>query len=93
MDPISTWLINQGPAGIVALALVFVFRAKETQAREYQTELKALHEKHRAEMDVLIERHLIRSEKWADKGQALAEKLTRRRSRTMVGMGTEGDET
>lgn len=95
MDPITTWLINQGPAGIVGLALVFVFRAKEAQADKYQAQLQAINDQHRKDLEVMIERHNLRSEKWIEKMHALAEKLAgkRTRSKTIVGLGEEGDTT
>jgi predicted metallo-beta-lactamase superfamily hydrolase len=87
MEPLVTLLLNQGPTGILAVAVLMLWRANQAQAKEHQTEIRRLYEEQRT----LVERHIIRSEKWADKGQAIAEKLSARRRRH-TGVVTEGED-
>lgn len=84
MDPIVTWLLTQGPTGIMAVVVMMLWRENKRLNEARITE----GERHREEMNVLIERHLIRSEKWADKGTAIAEKLAGRHRRLTA---VEGD--
>lgn len=95
MDPITTWLLAQGPAGILAVAIIVLYRSGQTQAKDHAVELKELHKAHKAELEIVVERHRITTNKMLDKTQEVLLRVggQRRRRTGVVAVNVDGEET
>jgi hypothetical protein len=73
VNEVVSILLGQGPAGILAVAIIYLYREKTAADKEHAAELARVQEARRAEMEVMKDRYIVKSDSFAAQLAAIVE--------------------